>query len=121
MRSRSFVKRRVDEGGGAWAAHRRLAEVRDVENANPIADGGVLGQDATAGVLERHRPTAEFAELGAEGDMALVQGRAQQRCALTSAPSAAGLGARDVTHVRTLSRALPAGVRGRPGNVRRPI
>ena len=37
----------------------------------------VLGDDAAAGVLQRHRPAAEVAELGAEREVPVVQ-RGQQ-------------------------------------------
>ena len=55
-----------------------LAEVADVEQADTLADGLVLGEDTPAGVLQRHVPAAELGELGAEGDVTVVQGRMQQ-------------------------------------------
>ena len=67
----------VEERGRAGAGDRRLAEVRDVEDADPLAHRGVLGDDAAAGVLERHRPAAEVAQLGAERQVPVVQ-RGQQ-------------------------------------------
>ena len=56
----------------------RLAEVADVEDADGLADGGVLLDDAGR-VLQRHRPAAELGELRAEGDVAVVQGRLLER------------------------------------------
>ena len=65
---------RVDEVGGARPADRRLAEVAHVEDADALAHRGVLGDDAAAGVLDRHLPAAEVGHLRAEGDVAVVQG-----------------------------------------------
>ena len=48
-----------------------LAHVREVEQADGLADGPMLLADAA--VLERHEPAAEVRHLGAEADMFLVQ------------------------------------------------
>ena len=56
----------VDEGRRARAGDRRLAQVADVEDADPLANRGVLADDAAAGVLDRHLPAAEVGHLGAE-------------------------------------------------------
>ena len=53
---------------------RRLAQVADVEDTDPLADRGVLRDDPAAGVLDRHLPAAEVGHLRAEADVALVQG-----------------------------------------------
>ena len=68
----------VDEGSSAGPAHRDLAEVAHVEDADRRPYGRVLGQHAGTGVLERHRPAAERGELGAEGALTLVQRRLLQ-------------------------------------------
>ncbi len=68
----------VDVLRGTGAAYERLAEVADVEQADGLAYGLVLGEHSTAGVLQRHVPAAELRELGAEGDVTVVQGRVQQ-------------------------------------------
>ena len=47
----------VDEVRRAGARDRRLAQVADVEDADALAHGGVLADDAAAGVLDRHRPS----------------------------------------------------------------
>ena len=65
-------QRRVDERRGAGPDDHRLAEVADVEDADRLADGGVL-LDHAGGVLQRHRPAAELGELGAERHVAVVQ------------------------------------------------
>jgi hypothetical protein len=52
--------------------------VRDVEDADPLADGLVLLQHTTAGVLDRHLPAAEVGELGTEGDVAFVDRRGKE-------------------------------------------
>lgn len=65
---------RVDEVGRARAGHRGLAEVAHVEDADALAHCGVLGDDAAARVLDRHVPATEVGHLGAEGDVAVVQG-----------------------------------------------
>ena len=54
-----------------------LAHVRDVEEADPLADGPVLLEDA--GVLDRHLPAAEVDQLRAELAVQVVEGRAAQR------------------------------------------
>jgi hypothetical protein len=46
--------------------------VRDVEDADRLADGRVLAQHATAGVLQRHLPAPERRELGPELGMSRV-------------------------------------------------
>ena len=70
------AQRAVDVRRGARPADHRLAEVADVEDADRLADGGVLLDDA-GGVLQRHRPAAELRELRAEG---LRGARATARC-----------------------------------------
>ena len=64
----------VHELRRARPADRAGAEVGDVEEPDPAADGGVLGEDSPAGVLDGHRPPAEVGELGAGGDMTVVEG-----------------------------------------------
>ena len=56
----------------------RLAEVADVEDADGLADRGVL-LDHARGVLQRHRPAAELGELRAERDVPVVQRRRRAR------------------------------------------
>ena len=92
-------QRAVDEVPGGRAAHPRLAEVGDVEDPDRLPDRGVLAQDTTPGgaVLDRHLPAAEVGELGAEGDVPVVQRGAQQVGHAGSLPaptSAAGVGRR---------------------------
>ena len=65
---------RVDEVGRAGTRHRGLAEVAHVEHADTLTHRGVLGDDAAAGVLDRHVPATEVGHLRAEGDVAVVQG-----------------------------------------------
>ena len=50
----------------------------DVEQADRLTYGLVLGEHATAGVLQRHVPAAELGELRTEGDVSVVQRRVQQ-------------------------------------------
>ena len=38
--------------------------MRDVEDADSPTHGGVFGEHAGAGVLDRHQPAAEFGHLG---------------------------------------------------------
>ena len=68
----------VDERRGARSADRRRPQVGDVEQAHCLADGGVLGEHTATGVLDRHRPSAEVGELGAGGDVPVVEGGGQQ-------------------------------------------
>jgi hypothetical protein len=68
-------ERRVDQGRGPRTADGPGTQVGDVEQPHGGADGGVLGEHATAGVLDRHRPAAEVGQLGAGGHVPLVQGR----------------------------------------------
>ena len=65
-------QRRVDELGRARPGDHRLAEVADVEDADRLADGGVL-LDHAGGVLQRHRPAAELGELRAERHVPVVR------------------------------------------------
>ena len=59
------VGQRVLQGVvGAGAADLDLAEVREVEDADGLAHGAVLGQGAL--VLDRHVPAGEGAHLGVE-------------------------------------------------------
>ena len=64
----------VHEVDGAGPADDPLAEVADVEDPDRLAHGDVLLEHATARVLDRHVPAAEVGELGAEGDVPVVQG-----------------------------------------------
>ena len=74
------AQRGVEEVDRPGAAHPGLAQVGDVEDADRLPHRGVLPQHAAAGgaVLDRHLPATEVGELGAEGDVPVVQGRAQQ-------------------------------------------
>ena len=63
--------------------------MRDIEDADPLADGGVLGDHSPAGVFEGHRPAAEFTHLCSEREVASVEGRLDQ-------------GVRGICHARTL-------------------
>jgi hypothetical protein len=72
--SEVVAQRGVDERPGTRSGHPRLAEVADVEEADPRAYGAVLGEHAT-GVLQRHLPAAELGELRAERDVTVVQRR----------------------------------------------
>ena len=71
-------QRRVDVRRRAGPAHDALAEVAHVEDADGLADRGVLLDDAAAGVLQRHRPATELRQLGAERDVPVVQRRGAQ-------------------------------------------
>ncbi len=51
-----------------------LAQVADVEDPHGLPHGDVLLEHAAARVLDRHVPAAEVGELGAERDVAVVQG-----------------------------------------------
>ena len=87
-------QRRVDERRGAGPGDHRLAEVADVEDADRLADRGVL-LDHAGGVLQRHRPAAELGELGAERDVPVVQGRRRSdRVGHGREPTAASAGSR---------------------------
>ena len=74
MRRRSLVRQALTKSAAPGPGHRGLAEVADVEDADALAHRGVLGDDAAAGVLDRHVPAAEVGHLGAEGDVAVVEG-----------------------------------------------
>ena len=63
---------------GAGPAHPRLAEVRHVEDPGTGTHGGVLLDDAAARVLQRHLPAAELGELRTEGQVPVMQWRAQE-------------------------------------------
>ena len=72
----------VDERRRARSADGAGAQVGDVEEADAAAHGGVLGEHPAAGVLDGHRPPAEVGELGAGGDVPVVEGggpRAHER------------------------------------------
>ena len=66
----------VDELGGAGATHQGLAEVADVEQADGLAGGVVLGHGA--GVRHRHQPAAEFGETRPEFAVTVFQRALQQ-------------------------------------------
>ena len=68
----------VDEVGRSRPGHPRLAEVRHVEDADPLADRRVLCHDATARVLDRHRPAPEVRHLRAERDVSVVDRGVQE-------------------------------------------
>ena len=74
MRRTSLVRHALTKSAAPGTGHRGLAEVAHVEDADALAHGGVLGDDAAAGVLDRHVPATEVGHLGAEGDVAVVQG-----------------------------------------------
>ena len=63
----------IDEGGRTGPVDRDLAEVTDVEDADRVPDGRMLGQNTGTGVLHRHRPAAEGGELRAQLPMPGVQ------------------------------------------------
>ena len=67
---------RVEKVDGAGALDSGLAEVADVEDADPVAHGLVLAHDAR--VLQRHRPAAELGELGPQRLVPVVQWRLLQ-------------------------------------------
>ena len=62
----------VGERGGTRPGQRQLAQVAHVEDADGLADGGVLG-DSARRVRDRHRPPAEGTHRGAEGAVPVVQ------------------------------------------------
>ncbi len=70
----------VHEVGRPGPAHPRLAEMGNVEEADGLANGGVLAQHTApaGGVFDGHFPAAEVGELGSKGNMAVVQGRPRQ-------------------------------------------
>ena len=68
----------VQRGDGAVAADHQLAEVADVEDAHGLAHRRVLLEHPGGLVLQRHLPAAELGELGAEGDVPVVQRRLRQ-------------------------------------------
>ena len=105
----------VDVLDGAVAMNGQLAQVADVEDADGVPDRGVLLQHPGALVLQRHLPAAELGELGAEGDMPVVQrgveqGHARQRSAIPRALMHAALGSTPVTSY-TLRKGSPAKTR----------
>jgi hypothetical protein len=53
--------------------------VGDVEHAHRGPHRGVFAHDPTAGVLDRHLPPTEVAQLAAQRQMAIVQRGAAQR------------------------------------------
>src|SRR5699024_1145117 len=61
----------VEEGCGIGTGDAHLAHMGEVEDACCLAHGAVLGQFRT--VLQRHVPSAEVGERGAELDMFGVQ------------------------------------------------
>ena len=61
----------VDEALGVRAADEDLAHVGDVEHADLLPDGEMLGDDA--GILDRHHEARKGTHLGAEGHVAVVQ------------------------------------------------
>ena len=60
--------------GRAGTGHRGRAEVGDIEDTDSLPDGQVLGDHATAAVLQRHRPSGEVPELRGGLDVPIVQG-----------------------------------------------
>jgi hypothetical protein len=68
----------VEEFERAGAAHRPLAEMAHVEDADPLAHCRVLRQDAAPGIFDRHLPAAEVGHLCAERDVPVVHGRVLQ-------------------------------------------
>ena len=68
----------VDEVGRPGPGDAGLAEVRDVEDADPLAHRGVLGDDPAAGVLDGHRPAPEVGHLRAERDVSVVERRVEE-------------------------------------------
>ena len=77
---------RVQPRDRAWPNHLGVAHVRDIEDADVLAHGGVLCHGAD--VLDRHVPAAEVGHLGAEIGVTRVQRGLAQGHALTVAPSA---------------------------------
>ena len=62
---RDVVRHRsLDDHEGVGTLDRDLAEVHQVEQADPLPDGPMLGDRAL--VLDRHEPAGERTELGAE-------------------------------------------------------
>ena len=68
----------VDEVRRARPGDPDLAQVRDVEHADALADCRVLLEHAATGVLQRHLPAPEGGELRAERGVPLVQRGAAQ-------------------------------------------
>ncbi len=90
---------RVDEVASPVAGDAHLAEVRDVEEPDCLANRSVLLQDAAARVLDRHLPATEVSQLGAQGHVTVVQRRVQRggtvmRREATGRPFALGCGDR---------------------------
>ena len=77
IRPRSLLSVALMYAAAPGPVHDRLAEVADVEDADGLADRGVL-LDHAGGVLERHGPAAELGELGPEGDVPVVQRGGEQ-------------------------------------------
>jgi hypothetical protein len=71
---RSLVRQALTKST-APSDHRRLAQVADVEDPDPLAHRGVLRDDPAAGVLDGHVPAPEVRHLRPEGDVTLVQWR----------------------------------------------
>ncbi len=67
----------IDQLGGFRPADFDFAHVADVEEADGIADGVVLVDDA--GVLDGHIPAAEIDHFGAESPMDGIEGRVAER------------------------------------------
>ena len=69
-------ERGVDELGRARAAHQRLTEMADVEQADGVAGGVVLADRSRVG--DGHQPTAELGEAGPQFTVAVLERAVQQ-------------------------------------------
>ena len=70
----------LDRGERVLAGDLDLAHVADVEQPRARADRHVLGDDAAAGVFDRHVPAAEGDHFGARGAVAGIERRFLERC-----------------------------------------
>ena len=87
IRPRALVRQESTYAAAPGPVDPDLAEVADVEDADPLPDGRVLLQHPAA-VLQGHLPAAERRELRAERDVPVVEGRAVQAVSPAVAPAA---------------------------------
>ena len=74
IRPRSLVRQALTKAAAPGPVTDALPRWLTSKMPDPLADGGVLADDPTAGVLDRHLPAPEVGHLGAQADVALVQG-----------------------------------------------
>ena len=74
IRPRSLVRQALTKSAAPGPVTDALPRWLTSKMPTALTHGGVLADDSAAGVLDRHLPAPEVGHLGAEADVALVQG-----------------------------------------------